>query len=47
MKIVDNFPTGFKPRAVQVDLMNQIEEAILSGNRNIVVCALQVWVNPI
>ena len=39
MKIVDNFPTGFKPRAVQVDLMNQIEEAILSGNRNIVVCA--------
>lgn len=39
LALIDSFPKGFEPRRVQSDIIRQIEEAIESGYRNILLCA--------
>ena len=39
LALIDKFPKGFEPRRVQADIIRQIEEAIGSGYRNILLCA--------
>lgn len=39
ISLVDNFPSKFKPRPIQIDIMNKIDDAISSGYHNIILCA--------
>src|SRR2546427_4344903 len=39
MVFLDNFPSGFTPRPTQVKIVNDIENAITSGYRMILLCA--------
>lgn len=36
---LENFPLGYEPRPIQIDLIKEIESLIKSGYRNILVCA--------
>ncbi len=39
MALIDRFPSGCTPRPTQTDIIRQIEEAVGSGYRNILLCA--------